>query len=441
MAIKTLSDFNLKNKRVLLRLDLNTEIIKGKAQLSERMKAHQLTLKELRRKKAITVILAHQGRPGDEDFTSLKQHSHLIKVKFVPDIIGEKALKAIKALKPGEVLLLDNVRNLKEEFDGTENNTFVRTLAPLFDIYINDAFSVSHRAQSSVTGFPKVLPSGMGRVMEEEVKSLEKINLKNTLFILGGTKPKENISILQNSPVQNSRDFPNLGANGAGRKGRARYEPSRIKNITFVSASRDSTTVEISGNPKISQEDSSEQSAQNNSNILTCGVFGQLCTIARGVNFGAQNKFLADKIKEFVPLLRPYVKKIETPIDFAVKIKNKRKDLSLEEFPSEYEIFDIGPQTQKLYVQKIKQAKSIFMKGVAGYCEEKQFCQGTRAILKAITQSKAFSIVGGGHTTQAIAKLHIPKNKFGYISLSGGALDEYVAGKKLPGLEVLKNQM
>ena len=373
MKIKTLSEFNLKNKRVLLRLDLNTEVIKGKAQLSERMKAHQTTLKELRRKKAITVILAHQGRPGDDDFIPLNQHARLLKVKFVPDIIGEKAIKAIKSLKPGEVLLLDNVRNLKEEFDGTENNIFVKTLAPLFDIYINDAFSVSHRAQSSVTGFPKVLPSGMGRVMEAEVRSLEKINLKDTLFVLGGTKPKENISILQ-----------------------------------------------------------------NNSNILTCGVFGQLCTIAKGVNFGAQNKFLEKKVAEFVPLLRPYVKKIETPIDFAVKIKDQRKDLSLEEFPSEYEIFDIGPQTQKLYIQKIKQAKSIFMKGVAGYCEEKQFCQGTNAILTAITKSKAFSVVGGGHTTQAITKLKIPKSKFGYISLSGGALDEYVAGKKLPGLEVLK---
>ncbi|MBU0907620.1 MAG: phosphoglycerate kinase [Nanoarchaeota archaeon] len=373
MKIRTLSDFNLRNKRVLLRLDLNTEIIKGKAQLSERMKAHQITLNELKKKKAITVILAHQSRPGEKDFTSLKQHAKLIKVKFVPDIIGEKAINAIKSLKPGEVLLLDNIRNLKEEFDGTENNNLVRTLAPLFNIYINDAFSVSHREQTSVTGFPKVLPCGMGRVMEAEVKSLENINLKNTLYILGGAKPKENIDVLKNSK-----------------------------------------------------------------NVLTCGVFGQLCTIAKGANLGAQNVFLKNKIKEFVPLLKPLVKEIQTPIDFAVNINGKRKDLPLKEFPSQYEIFDIGPQTQKLYVEKIKQAKSIFMKGVAGYCEDKQFQQGTKAILQAIAKSKAFSVVGGGHTTDAISKLHINKKKFGYISLSGGALDEYVAGKKLPGLEVLR---
>jgi phosphoglycerate kinase len=373
MKIKTLSDFDLKNKKVLLRLDLNTEIINGKAILSERMKAHQITLNELKKKKAITVVLAHQGRPGDKDFTSLEQHAKLMKVKFARDIIGKPALDAIKSLKPGEILLLDNVRNLKEEFEGTENNSLVKTLSPLFDLYINDAFSVSHRAQTSITGFPKVLPCCMGRVMEEEVKSLEKINLKDTLYILGGAKPKENIDVLKNSK-----------------------------------------------------------------NVLTCGIFGQLCTIAKGINLGAQNKFLEKEIQEFVPILKPLVKNIQTPIDFAVKVNGKRKELLLENFPSEYEIFDIGEQTQKLYIKKISQAKSIFMKGVAGYCEDKQFCQGTKTILTAITKSKAFSVVGGGHTSEAIAELKIPKSKFGYVSLSGGALDEYIAGKVLPGLEVLK---
>lgn len=377
MKLKTLSTLNVRNKRVLLRLDLNTEIIKGKAQLSERMKAHQTTLKELKRKKAITVILAHQGRPGDQDFTSLKQHAKLLKVKFVPSILDKKAIKAITELKPGEILLLENIRSEKDEFNTEiKNNSLITILAPLFDIYLNDAFSVSHREQTSVTGFPQVLPCGIGRVMEAEVKSLEKINLKNTLYVLGGAKPKENIDVLKNSK-----------------------------------------------------------------NVLTCGIFGQLCTIAKRKNLGAQNKFLKNKIKEFVPKLKPLVKNIQTPIDFAVNVKGKRKELSLNEFPSKYEIFDIGKKTQALYVKKIKQAKSIFMKGVAGYCEDMQFCQGTNAIMKAITSSKAFSLVGGGHTSDAISKLRINRKRFGYVSLSGGALDEYVAGKKLPGLEVLKTNI
>jgi len=119
---------------------------------------------------------------------------------------------------------------------------------------------------------------------------------------------------------------------------------------------------------------------------------------------------------------------------------NKRKEIPLEDFPSKYEIFDIGKKTQALCIKKIKQAKYIFMKGVAGYCEDLKFCQGTHAIFKAITKSKAFSLVGGGHTTDAIQKLKINKSRFGYISLSGGALDEYIAGKKLPGIEALKKK-
>ncbi|MFH1802025.1 MAG: phosphoglycerate kinase [archaeon] len=421
MKLRTLSTLNVRNKRVLLRLDLNTEIIKGKAQFSERMKAHMQTLNELKKKKAKTVILAHQSRPGEKDFTSLKQHAKLIKAKFVPDILGKQAIKAITTLKPGEVLLLENIRSEKDEFNTSiKNNSLITILAPLFDIYINDAFSVSHRAQTSVTGFPKVLPCGIGRVMEAEVKSLEKINLKDTLYIFGGAKPKENIDIVKSS-VQSSRDFS---------------EAENPKRDTFATnkqslhSKRDSATIALSG-----RVGGSKNISQN---VLTCGIFGQLCTIAKGTNLGAQNEFLDNKIKEFVPALAPLVKNIFTPIDFAVNVNGKRKDISLKDFPSEYEIFDIGPQTQKLYVKKIKQAKSIFMKGVAGYCEDMQFCQGTNAIMKAIANSKAFSVVGGGHTTDAISKLKINKKKFGYISLSGGALDEYIAGKKLQGLEVLK---
>lgn len=373
MKYKTLDDFNFKNKTVLLRLDLNTEIAKSKPIFSQRMKAHAKTLSELKKKKAKVVILAHQSRPGKSDFTSLKKHAKLIKAKFVSDICGPKAIKAIQKLRPGEVLLLENVRYLKEELKPKTKPNRMLKLAKHADIFINDAFSVSHRDQTSVTSFPKLLPSGIGRVLEEEISSLENISLKGTLFILGGAKPKENIEVLK-----------------------------------------------------------------KNKNVITTGIFGQVCTVAKGKNLGAQNKFLKDEIREFVPKLRKYVKNVKTPIDFAVKVKGKRNELQLKDFPSEYEIYDIGKKTQDLYVKKIKKAKSIFMKGVAGQCEDKQFCRGTERIFKAITSSKAFSVVGGGHTTDAIAKLKINKKKFGYISLSGGALDEYMAGNKLPGLEVLK---
>ena len=113
------------------------------------------------------------------------------------------------------------------------------------------------------------------------------------------------------------------------------------------------------------------------------------------------------------------------------------KDLKLEEFPSKYEIFDIGPKTRKRYVGMIKKAKAIFWKGTAGYCEERQFSKGTEILLRAIEKSKAFSVIGGGHTITALERLKANKKKIGHISLSGGALLNYVAGKKLPAVEAL----
>jgi len=376
MNFKTIDDFNFKGKIVLLRLDLNSEIIKGKVTLSDRLIAPVKTIKELSRKKAKVVILAHQGRPGKDEFIGLKQHAKLlnkyVRLKFVDDIIGKKAVNSIQNLKEGKVLLLDNVRFLKEEFKPDVKNKFVKTLAPLADYYINDAFSNSHRDHTSMTSFAKILPSGAGRLLEHELKSLEKIKMKNCLFILGGSKPKDNLLLLKNK------------------------------------------------------------------NVITCGIFGQVCLISKGYNLGAQNEFLKDKLV-YVPKIKRKVKHVKTPVDLAVRVNKKRKDLKLEDFPSEYEIFDIGPETRKRYVKMIKKAKAIFLKGTAGYCEENQFSTGTKEVFNAIVKSKAFSVIGGGHTITALKRLGINKKKFGHVSLSGGALVNYVAGKKLPAVEALKN--
>lgn len=371
--MKTIDDFNFKDKRVLLRVDLNSAYVNKKIILNQRFKAHSKTIKELKRKKAKIIILAHQGRPGRSDFTNLKQHAKLlnkfVKVKYVDDIIGKKAIKTIEKLKSGEALLLDNVRKLKDEFKGNTNNKFVKTLKKYADIYINDAFSVSHRKQTSVVGFPKILPICIGRVMERELDAIKKIKVKNALYILGGAKPEDNILLLKNRKV------------------------------------------------------------------LSCGLFGQVCLITKGCDLGFQNKFLKDKLG-IVPKLKKKLKNVITPLDFAVKVNGKRKELKLEEFPSKYEIYDIGKKTMKMYVKEIKKAKAIFMKGVAGDCNEKHFCKGTKTILKAIEKNKGFSLVGGGQLSNAASRFRI--KKVSYISLGGGALLRHVAGIKLPGLEVLK---
>ncbi len=376
MHYRTLDDINVSGKCVLVRSDLNSEVRNRKVVPGERIGASTITIKELQSKRARVVVIAHQGRKGKSDFTDLKQHARLLNkfvhVRFVNDVIGKKALHAIKNLQAREVLLLDNVRFVKDEFSSRKDNKLVRVLAPLFDYYVNDAFSVCHRRHASIVGFPKVLSSCVGRLTEKELRSLDKLKMKDCLYILGGSKAEDNISLLEKEKV------------------------------------------------------------------ITCGIFGQLCLIAKKYNLGAQNKFLKKELK-IVPTLRKNgVEGVVTPLDLAIKVNRRRQDLKVEEFPSRYEIFDIGPETQDIYAKIILDAKKIFMKGTAGYCEEKQFCKGTKIILEAIAASKAFSVLGGGHLSSAVKKLKINKNKFGYISLSGGATAWYLAGKKLPGLEALR---
>lgn len=378
MKLKTLSDFNFKNKRVLLRSDLNSEVIDGKILMNDRIVESAKTINELKQKGAKVVVLAHQSRPGEEDFISLKQHSRLLnkitKVKFIEDILGKKAINAIVNLKSGEALLLENVRTLKEEFFPSINNALVKILSPLFDIYLNDAFSVSHRRQTSVVSFPQVLPSGIGRTMEKELKNLDKIKLHNSLLVLGGAKVEESLLLM-----------------GKAKK------------------------------------------------VLTSGILALLFLSLKGYKFGAEDKIL-EKYKKYFRELKKYSNNVVLPVDLAVNVNGKRKDLELDEFPSDFLIYDIGEKTIEIYVEEIKKAKAVFMKGPAGICESREFCLGTKEILKAIAESKAFSVIGGGHTISALKRFKLNKSDFDYVSLSGGALIEYLAGKKLPGLEVLRKR-
>ena len=181
----TINDFDLKNKTVLVRVDFNSPLDPKTKQIinDKRIRAHaSATIEDLVNKGAKTVILAHQGRPGSSDFISLDQHAKLLgkalnmSVKYVDDVLGESAQNEIKALKSGEVLVLGNVRGLSyEQNKGTpeehSKTDFVRNLAPLADLFINDAFAAAHRAHVSMVGFTYVLPSAAGRIMERELKA------------------------------------------------------------------------------------------------------------------------------------------------------------------------------------------------------------------------------------------------------------------------------
>jgi len=397
----TIDDFDFKNKVALVRVDFNSPIDPQTKKVLDdtRIRAHaQTTIKELCEKSAKIVILAHQGRPGDPDFTPLKQHAEILgkilrkPVKYVEDLFGQKAQKAIKELKSGEVLVLENVRTFPDEQNkGTPEehakSEFVQRLAPLADVFVNDAFAAAHRAHISIVGFTAVLPSVAGRIMERELKALGKVleaPEKPCVYILGGAKADDSLEI-------------------------SRYV---LKNNI---ADR----------------------------ILTGGVVGHLFMVAKGLDLGRPNMELLEKreLMGLVPgiqeLMKAYPGKIETPTDVAIEVKGKRKEITVEELPTNYPVYDIGTKTVKKYSDIIRNAKSIVISGPVGVFENEEFALGTREIFKAIAASKAFSLVGGGHTVAAVEKLELA-DKMSYVSTAGGALIEFLMGKRLAGVVALE---
>jgi phosphoglycerate kinase len=376
--MRTLDKFDFEGKVVLVRADLNSDIRDGKVVLSERIGASARTISELKRKGARVVVVAHQGRKGKKDFVSLKSHARFlnryVKVKFVDDVCGVKAIGAVKGLKNGSALLLENVRGVGDEFrpeKGKKNKLY--KLVEVADVFVNDAFSVCHRKQASVVLFPRYLKSFMGRLLESEVSALKKIKMKKCLYVLGGAKPEDNIKL--------------LGKN----------------------------------------------------KVLACGLFGQSCLVASGKKLGAQDKYLRKVVGGFgsvVLKLKRKLKNVEVPSDFAVKVGGRRKELGVDEFPNEYEIFDIGSETVERYVKEIGRAKCVYVKGPAGDAGDVKFSKGTVALLKAVSEVKGFSLVGGGHLSDVIKKYKL--TGFDHVSLSGGALVAYLAGEKLPGLVALE---
>ena len=399
--ILTIDDFDFFGKTALVRVDFNSPIDPSTKKVLDdtRIKAHgESTIKELSQKGAKVVILAHQGRPGDADFTSLGEHAQILgrilgkSVKFVDDVFGEKAQKAIKELRNGDILVLDNVRKFADEQkkgspEDHAKTELVRKLAPLAQVFVNDAFAAAHRAHVSIVGFTAVLPSVAGRIMEREVKALTKVVQnpeKPCVYVLGGAKADDALKISQ-------------------------YV---LKN-------------------KIADH------------VLTGGVVGHLFLAAKGVDLGKPNmEFLAKKeLMQFVPgireLMKSYPKNIEVPVDLAVEADGKRMEIPASKLPTKHPIFDIGAETVKKYAAIIGDAKSIVVSGPMGVFENKQFAYGTTRTFEAIASSKAFSLVGGGHSIAAVEELGLSK-KMGYISTAGGALIEFLMGEQLPGVVALE---
>jgi len=398
----TLDDVKVQDKVVLVRVDFNSEVDPETKKVTNdvRIRAHgETTIKELAEKDAKVVVLAHQGRKGDPDFIPLKQHAEILgkilkcPVQYVDDVYGEKAKNAIKSLKSGEILVLDNVRGFAGETkEGTPEQhaktELVQNLAPLADLFVNDAFAAAHRGHVSMIGFTAVLPSAAGRIMERELKSLSKAlekPEKPCVYIMGGAKADDSLEISKYVLSNNIADY-----------------------------------------------------------VLTGGVVSQVFLVAKGYDLGKGNMAFLEKkeLMKLVPgikeLMQKYPKKIMVPEDVSIDVNGKRKEITIDKLPTEHSIFDIGAKTIASYSKLIASAKSIVFSGPMGVYENKEFAVGTRKVFEEIGKSKAFSLAGGGHTISALQEFGL-SSKISYVSTAGGALIEFLMGKKLPGVVALEN--
>lgn len=396
MKLKTLNDFDFNDKLVLIRIDVNSPVVKGGLEESPRFKEAAKTIKELLQKKAKLVILAHQGRRGDNDFMeNLSPHAKILSqyvgksIKYVDDLFDDRAFISINALEEGQAILMKNVRCYEDE-TSLENNRYY-PLCEFFDIYVNEAFSASHRGQGSIVIPPKIIPSCIGRGFEKELKALEKFTLTNKgkgVYLLGGQKIDDYLSLF--NVLENK-----------------------------------------------------------NNKILASGVLANLLLISQGKLLGYENKWIKEnRYDKLIPKIREiynkYKEQIILPVDFAIGSpdinKAQRREVLLSDFPLNEKIWDTGHKTVDLFKEELKSAKVIFMKGPLGYSELPQFSYSTLEILKEVSilsKKGAFSLLGGGHLTTTLEKNNIP-NYFSHISLSGGALIKYISGEKLPGIEALE---
>ena len=395
----TVEDLKVQGKTVLLRLDINSPIQGGKVAGTERLEASAEAVRDLAQRGAKVVVLAHQGRRGDDDYTSLREHAALlgkfasVPVHFVDDTAGAKAVEAVQRVKQGEALVLENVRGLEEETkkgkpEDHAKATFVQALAKHAQAFVNDAFSASHRSQASLVGFPMLLPSAAGPGLDRELTALEKASGNPeppTVYVLGGAKPEDSIAVMRHNFAQGKLDL-----------------------------------------------------------ALLTGMVGELFMVARGHELGQptmellQRKGVLEHLPAAEKLLEEYDEGIITAEDVGVRGKRGREDLWTEDLPTEFPILDIGPATVERYTEELSQAGSIFLNGPAGLFEEPPFDFGTKALLTAIKESEGFSLLGGGHTTSSLTKFGHRFEDFGHVSLAGGALMAYLTGEPLPAVEALK---
>ena len=400
MTFQTLDDIE-DGQRILVRFDLNSPVKDGAVQDNRRFGRHAATLAELVERDFAVAVLAHQGRPGDEDFVSLDQHAEILSghidhdVDFVGDTYGEEALDAIDALESGDVVVLENTRmadgELPEEAPEVKAETeFVQTLAPRFDAYVNDAYSAAHRSHASLVGFPVVMDAYAGRVMETEYEANTAIAEKEfdgqVTMAMGGTKATDVINVIDH--IGDKIDDFLLGGIAGQLFLRAQGHP-----IGYDVGDMDLFTTQWENNHEIIEEILEER--------------GDQITVATDVAYGEDDE------------------RVEVDVEAVGE-----KGLG---------IMDIGTDTAEHYADVVRDSDAVFVKGALGVFEDEKFATGTVTVLEAVAETDCFSVVGGGDTSRAIGMYGMSEDSFDHVSIAGGAYIRALTGDELVGVEVLRN--
>lgn len=402
-GVLSLDDVSLDGKVVLLRVDVNSPMNPENMEfLDDRRFTEFLpTLDDLSSSKV--VIISHQSRPGKLDFTSTEPHSKLLsrltgrKVDFVPDVCGESAIQAIKSMEDGDVLFLNNVRMLDEENSMKKasqqelaKSEIVRKLSSVADAYVTDAFATAHRSSPSLTGFTNEIPCIAGRLMKREINALRTAVYdppRPYVAILGGIKCDDSLRVARN-----------LIQNGS------------IDRIAMV------------------------------------GVVGNLMLWASGHDIGEGNReFIRKSLGEAFDetwqdsqkLVSEYQSLLFLPSDLAIEDGGTRKNIGLDDLPTNFPIYDIGIDTMMRLRPLLMEANCLLWNGPASYFEKSEFAYGTVEIMNMFTEATGVTIVGGGHTS-ALFNQRGKADQVSHNSTGGGSVLTMLSGGIMPVFESLE---
>jgi phosphoglycerate kinase len=392
LAKKTIRDIEVGGKKVLVRVDFNVPLDIGTGAISDdsRIRAVLPTIKYLVEHKAKVIICSHLGRPDGKVVEGLRMApiaqrlSQLINlpVSTASDCIGADVEKSVNNLKPGDILLLENLRFHAEE--EANDSSFAQALAKLADIYVDDAFGTAHRAHASTVGVAKYLPAVAGFLMEKELEVLGSLLTSPKhpfVALLGGAKVSDKIGLIQN--ILDKVDLLLVGGGMAA---------------TFLKAQGYEVGLSLVEADKLGLAKELMEAAKRNGGAL------------------------------FLP----------TDVIVASNISPEAKVevVGVNNIPANKNIVDIGPQTVELFSQKIRQCRTVFWNGPMGVYEIEQFATGTKAMAELLASLKATTIVGGGSTAEIVEEMNLA-NKMTHVSTGGGASLKFLEGKSLPGVTVL----